>query len=62
MGENRCVCCGAVIPEGLQVCPTCERKEQKQIKQMERFDSAIKNWIIPILILGLAVWWIIQLS
>ena len=23
-GENRCVCCGMVIPEGLQVCPICE--------------------------------------
>lgn len=20
-----CVCCGAVIPEGRQVCPNCER-------------------------------------
>lgn len=23
--ENRCVCCGELIPEGLQVCPKCER-------------------------------------
>lgn len=23
--EDRCVCCGALIPEGRQVCPTCER-------------------------------------
>ena len=23
--ENRCVCCGAIIPEGRQVCPKCER-------------------------------------
>lgn len=22
--ENKCVCCGAVIPEGRQVCPNCE--------------------------------------
>ena len=22
---NRCVCCGAIIPEGRQVCPNCER-------------------------------------
>ena len=21
---NRCVCCGAIIPEGRQVCPICE--------------------------------------
>ena len=23
--ENRCVCCGVVIPEGRQVCPNCEK-------------------------------------
>lgn len=22
--ENRCVFCGAIIPEGQQVCPNCE--------------------------------------
>ena len=22
--ENRCVCCGEIIPEGRQVCPKCE--------------------------------------
>ena len=22
--EDRCVCCGEVVPEGRQVCPTCE--------------------------------------
>ena len=22
-GEERCVCCGAVIPEGRMVCPDC---------------------------------------
>ena len=21
--EDKCVCCGAVIPEGTQVCPNC---------------------------------------
>ena len=25
LSEDRCVCCGALIPEGRQVCPTCER-------------------------------------
>ena len=23
---NRCVCCGAIIPEGRQVCPTFEKE------------------------------------
>lgn len=24
--ENRCVCCGVVIPEGRLVCPKCEKE------------------------------------
>lgn len=24
--DNRCICCGAPIPEGRQVCPECERR------------------------------------
>lgn len=24
MSENRCICCGEIIPEGRHVCPTCE--------------------------------------
>lgn len=27
MSENRCVCCGDIIPEGLMVCPDCEKFE-----------------------------------
>lgn len=27
--KNTCVCCGTAIPEGRQVCPTCEGKEAK---------------------------------
>lgn len=23
--ENRCVCCGEIIPEGMQVCSKCEQ-------------------------------------
>lgn len=29
MNDNRCVCCGEVIPEGRQICIVCERKESK---------------------------------
>ena len=24
--EERCICCGDIIPEGRQVCPICEAK------------------------------------
>ena len=23
--ENRCVCCGKIVPEGRQVCPACDK-------------------------------------
>jgi len=23
--NNRCVCCGELIPEGRQVCPSCDK-------------------------------------
>lgn len=26
--EDRCICCGEIIPEGRQVCPVCEAKEE----------------------------------
>ncbi len=22
--EDRCICCGEIIPEGRQICPICE--------------------------------------
>lgn len=28
-GTETCVCCGAEIPEGRQVCPVCENREDK---------------------------------
>ena len=28
--ENRCVCCGEIIPEGQQVCEKCEREAEDE--------------------------------
>ncbi len=28
--ENRCVCCGEVIPEGIMVCPNCMAEKKKK--------------------------------
>ncbi|MBO5339850.1 MAG: hypothetical protein J6A62_02485 [Oscillospiraceae bacterium] len=28
--EDRCVCCGAVIPEGRMVCPGCEQAQTRK--------------------------------
>lgn len=33
--ENRCVSCGEIIPEGVQVCPMCKRDGAKAIKYTE---------------------------
>lgn len=30
--EDRCVVCGAIVPEGRQVCSECERKTKKDKK------------------------------
>lgn len=29
-GSDRCVCCGAVVPEGRMVCPSCERRAERE--------------------------------
>lgn len=33
--ENKCICCGADIPEGRMVCPKCEKTEQKKLTDEE---------------------------
>ena len=30
MNAERCVCCGAVIPEGRMVCPKCEKEAEEK--------------------------------
>lgn len=30
MSEDRCVCCGAIVPEGRMVCPICEDQHDKE--------------------------------
>ena len=48
--ENRCVCCGAIIPEGRQVCPKCEwfikgcekmHNGKQKIRKMDELDARI---------------------
>lgn len=36
---ERCICCGAVIPEGRQVCPSCESGEIKDSGERREFLS-----------------------
>jgi RNA polymerase subunit RPABC4/transcription elongation factor Spt4 len=36
--ENRCVMCGAIIPEGRQVCPNCEKGQKAEEKNESETD------------------------
>ena len=31
MSEDRCVCCGEIVPEGRMVCPICEHKAENRV-------------------------------
>lgn len=35
---NRCVCCGAIIPEGRMVCPACEKEACMHLWEFQGFD------------------------
>jgi hypothetical protein len=37
MSEERCVCRGRVIPEGMQYCPLCAKKAKE--KKQQRGDT-----------------------
>lgn len=51
MNDNRCVCCGRIIPEGRQVCPICEQKAQRR----DTLDYWLNEWIFPLLIGGVLI-------
>lgn len=40
--ENRCVCCGNIIPEGRQVCPNCE-EQQKTGQEQDNKKTDFKS-------------------
>lgn len=42
MNNNRCVSCGAIIPEGLQVCPNCDIKACQDCKYSELENGYLK--------------------
>lgn len=39
--ENRCVCCGDIIPEGRQVCPNCEYKYSGRKEEGQRIKPEL---------------------
>lgn len=53
MTENRCVCCGDIIPEGRQVCPKCQDtpQETKVLKQWQKIKRMSKEELTAFLFL-----------
>ena len=43
MAIDRCVCCGAYIPEGRQVCANCGRRSSKNTLRQRSLKLQIKN-------------------
>ena len=69
MAENRCVCCGAVIPEGTQVCPKCtkeywnhEAKVSRNARKGEVFKRIMFDWVWPLIIIFGVIFFCILLS
>ena len=43
MNNNRCVCCGEIIPEGRMVCLLCEKKQIKLGLILQSFQATTKE-------------------
>ena len=43
--EERCVMCGAIIPEGRQVCPACQKKTETEERIMIE-QPRWKSWAL----------------
>lgn len=46
MKDNTCLYCGEVIPEGRQICPTCENREKAQnlaVKTIQKMTEQQKK-------------------
>lgn len=42
--DDRCVCCGAIIPEGRQVCPSCEIAHGSIVKIETCFYDQVETY------------------
>ena len=42
--ENKCLVCGAIIPEGRQVCPTCKKGGKHEISKKLTAEEIIKAY------------------
>lgn len=37
--EDRCICCGDIIPEGRQVCPSCEADAENTLRKTKHKEE-----------------------
>lgn len=40
--ENKCMCCGEIIPEGRQICPSCENGTNHKCVFCDKFNLNLK--------------------
>lgn len=52
---DRCVSCGAVVPEGTQVCVNCQKGERNMENLIERIKNRIENELHNIYELSTAI-------
>ena len=45
MADNRCVCCGEIIPEGMIACPNCLVVSKKKTEQKMANENTMKDWL-----------------
>jgi hypothetical protein len=43
MNSNKCVCCGAIIPEGTQFCVNCQEKPKMKLEQYKAIVDYCKE-------------------
>ena len=43
MDSNKCVCCGAIIPEGTQFCVNCKEKPKMKLEQYKAIVDYCKE-------------------
>ena len=49
--EDRCVCCGEIIPECRMVCPLCQEKPNERLKVGDTIKCATSKEMVDLMML-----------
>ena len=52
--EDKCVCCGAIIPEGTMTCPNCMESVGNYTRKTNRVKNTINN-VLSVLLVSMAI-------